>query len=408
VSVYYDKLADQEMDLLDQNDQLPVLAIRWAREAEDGPLAFGVVDDVAECKTLLRQSSKIVDMLTALTGASNRVHAFPELAAGEQAALGLLNRVSHARLTLARALDEEEPGDLNGEIGQVRFQRRTLMAAIEGLPLGSYDFGKREQQGVTQWNALSQELTRRAMEVDSLQATVNGLRRMVSDGPQAGVARDPASVARFQAELDANEHDLKRYRDEVAEARRQVDMGRAQIGLGDARYQKDASARDSFRDALDREVQLASGGAAGGGAGRFAGQISPLLAQAREYESRVSAALGQLEAQVAQRSGQLQLKIDAERANIAKYQQQLDAFGDEARDLVGHVAQRNFGFVRDELRKMVLRADVGITEQAWEVREEELARVRSLQSERARQEQVLDEELKEVRDDGVEPGQQAK
>ena len=46
-----------------------------------------------------------------------------------------------------------------------------------------------------------------------------------------------------------------------------------------------------------------------------------------------------------------------------------------------------------------------ITEQAWEVREEELDRVRSLQSERARQEQLLDEELKEVRDDGVEPGQ---
>jgi hypothetical protein len=34
--------------------------------------------------------------------------------------------------------------------------------------------------------------------------------------------------------------------------------------------------------------------------------------------------------------------------------------------------------------------------------------VRSLQSERARQEQLLDEELKEVRDDGVEPGQSGK
>jgi hypothetical protein len=72
------------------------------------------------------------------------------------------------------------------------------------------------------------------------------------------------------------------------------------------------------------------------------------------------------------------------------------------------VAQRNFGVVRDKLRGIVLRADVGITEQAWEVREEELSRVRSLQSERSRQEQLLDEELKEVRDDGVEPGQSSK
>ena len=53
----------------------------------------------------------------------------------------------------------------------------------------------------------------------------------------------------------------------------------------------------------------------------------------------------------------------------------------------------------------VLRADVGITEQAWEVREEELERVHNLQTERAREEQLLDEELREVLDDtGEGPG----
>jgi hypothetical protein len=231
---------------------------------------------------------------------------------------------------------------------------------------------------------------------------------MLSDGPQQGVARDPAAVTRFQAELDANEHDLKRYREEITEIRRQIEMGRAQIGLGDARYQSDAAARDQFRDLLEREVQLASGGGAGGGAQRLAGQLGALLAQARQYEGQLIAALQQLESQVAQRSGQLQQKVETERVNIAKYQQQLDVLDNEARDLVGHVAQRNFGLVRDKLRGIVLRADVGITEQAWEVREEEMDRVRSLQTERARQEQLLDEELKEVRDDGVEPGQPGK
>jgi tetratricopeptide (TPR) repeat protein len=408
VSVYYDKLADQELDLLDQSQQLPAMAVRWAREAEDGPLAFGVVDDVAECKKLLRQSAKIVDTLTALTSASNRVRAFPELAAGEQTALGLLNRIGRARLAIAKALDDEEPSDVSGELGMVRQQRRSLMASIEGLPVSSADFGKREQQGLQQWNGLSQELSRRLMEVDTLQATVNGLRRMLGDGPQQGVARDPASMQRFQAELDANEHDLKRYRDEVSEVRRQVEVGRAQIGLGDARYQNDAVARDQFRDLLLRETQLAASGVAGSGVVRFAGLAGAVLAQAGQYEAQVTAALQQIEAQVAARAGQLQQKIDLERANVAKFQQQLDALSDEARDLVGHVAQRNFGLVRDKLRGIVLRADVGITEQAWEVREEELDRVRSLQTERARQEQLLDEELKEVRDDGVEPGQSSK
>jgi tetratricopeptide (TPR) repeat protein len=408
VSVYYDRLAQQQLDLLDQNDQLPPVAVRWAREAEDGPLAFATIDDVNECKTLLRRSGQLVDKLTATMTAPTRVRAFPELAAGEMTALALINRLSRARLTLAHALDDEESSDLSGEIGSVRQQRRALMAAIEGLPVDAGDFAKRERQGVGQWNTLSQQLTSRTAEVDTLQATVNGLRRMLSDGPSQGVARDPASTQRFQAELDANEHDLKLYRDETAELRRQVEMGRVQIGLGDARYQNDAAARDQFRDALEREVQLAGNGVAGGGAQGFAGQARPLLAQARQYEDVLAASFHQLDAQVAERAGALQQKIDAERANLATYQRVLDGYDGEARDLVGHVAQRNFAVVRDRLRGIVLRADVGITEQAWEVREEELDRVRSLQGERARQEQLLDEELKEVRDDGVEPGQPSK
>lgn len=408
VSVYYDKLAQQQLDLLDQNDALPAIAIRWAREAEDGPLAFAVIDDINECKTLLRHSTQLVDKLTMLTYAPTRVRAFPELAAGEQTALALINRVSRARLTLARALDAEEPSDLGGEIGSVRQQRRALMATIEGLPVEAGDFARRDREGLAQWNGLSQQLTQRTQEVDSLQATINGLRRMLSDGPSQGIARDPASVQRFQVELAANEHDMKLYRDEMTELRRQIDLGRVQIGLGDARYQNDAVARDQFRDVLDREVQLASGGVAGGGAQGFSAQAGPLLAQARQYEAELVGSVAQLEAQVTQRVGALQQKINAERINVAGYQQQVDGFDNEARDIVGHVAERNFGLVRDRLRGIVLRADVGITEQAWEVREEELDRVRSLQSERSRQEQLLDEELKEVRDDGVEPGQPSK
>ena len=408
VSVYYDKLAQQQLELLDQNEQLPALAIRWAREAEDGPLAFAVIDDINETKTLIHQSNLLVDKLTALMGASNRVHAFPELEAGETAALSLLNRVSRARLTVAHALDRQESGNLSGEIAEVQKQRRALMGAIEGLPVSPDDFGRREQQGRSQWNALSQELTRRSMEVDALQASINGLRRMLTDGPQEGVVRDPASLVRYQAELDENEHDLRRYRDEITELRRQIDMGRAQIGLGDARYQNDAQSREQFHVLLEREVRLASTGAAGNSAQRFSGEAGAVLGDASRFEGELSGALQQLEGQVAKRSGQLQEKVETERQNLGKYQQQLDALDNEARDLVGHVAERNFGLVRDKLRGIVLRADVGLTEQAWEVREEELDRVRSLQSERSRQEQLLDEELKEVRDDGVEPGQPTK
>ena len=70
-----------------------------------------------------------------------------------------------------------------------------------------------------------------------------------------------------------------------------------------------------------------------------------------------------------------------------------------AKMTVGSVAMRNFKNVGERFRNIVLRADVGVTEEAWEVREEQLTRVRRLRIERARGEKLLQDELSEVLDD---------
>ena len=124
-----------------------------------------------------------------------------------------------------------------------------------------------------------------------------------------------------------------------------------------------------------------------------------MLSQARSEEDALIAAFQALEVQVAARTTELRAKIDGEAQNIARYNVTLSTYDGEARDLVGRVAERNFKIVREKLRSIVLRADVGVTEQAWEVREEELERVHNLQGERSREEQILDEELREVLDD---------
>lgn len=401
-AVYYEKLSQQQLDLLDQEEQLPKAAVRWAREAEDGPMAFAVIDDVNQCKQLIHQSYLLIDKLNIILDAANRVRAFPDLQAGEEKALSLINRLSKVRLMIAKGLDDEEPRDLSGEIAELRAQRRALQAQMGQLPVTSAEFAERDYQGARQWNTVSQELTRRGVEIDYLNATINGLRRMLKEDAQGGAARDPASVKRFNDELDANERLLEQRQEEVVELRRQIEIGRAQIGIGDARYQSDAQARVTFRDALEREVRLAAEGRAGGDAQRYAAKVLGSLEQARVVEDRLVQQFARLEQQVAGRLIEVWAKVEAERLKINDYNLQLGALDREAHALVGEVAKRNFLIVRDKVRGIVLRADVGITEQAWEVREEELERVHNLQTERAREEQLLDEELREVLDDAGE------
>ncbi len=398
-AVYYEKLSMQQLDLLDQNEQIPAAAVRWARDAEDGPLAFAVIDDVNQCKTLLRQSYSLIDRLSVILSATNRVRAFPELAAGEEKALSLLNRLGIMRAQIAKGLDEAEPQVLTGDIAAAREKRRQAQGVVTGLPISPADFSERDYAGMRQWNTVSQEISRRAVEIDYLHATINGLRRWLKDDAQRGVARDPASLKRFNDELDENERLLKQQQTEIVELHHQIEVGRAQIGIGDARYQNDAVARVQFRDALEREVQLASQGQAGGDAQKYAAKVRGALEQARAVEDRLVQQFGLLEQQVTARIGEVESTVEAERRKINGYNMTLGQYDAEAHDLVGRVAKRNFGIVRDKLRNIVLRADVGITEQAWEVREEELDRVHNLQTERAREEQLLDEELREVLDD---------
>lgn len=402
VAVYYDRLSQRDLDTLEDKGGLSPLAVKWAREAEGGTLVFAILDDVAMCRSLIKQSRSLIERLYAVTNAANRVRLFPELMAGEMRAVGLLNRVAKARLEIAQGLDEAEPGEVAGELASVRARRRQLMGTVAQMPINMADFDAREQAGVERWNHVSQGLSQRVLEIDYLQALINGLRTWMRRDPQRGVVRDPATTARFQKELEENETILKGYRENATQLRNQLEVGRIQVGFGDSRYQDDASKRMEFRELVEREVSLVSSGQAGGGAQSFGSRVSPQVTQARSLEDRLIASFNALEGKVAVKTAELRGKVDEERNNITKYNAVLETYDGEARDLVGRVARRNFIIVRDKLRNIVLRADVGITEQAWELREEELSRVRSLQTERAREEQLLDEELKEVLDDAGE------
>ncbi|XXX73719.1 tetratricopeptide repeat protein [Sorangium sp. So ce134] len=402
-AVYYDKLSQEQLEALDTDAALPPLAVQWAREAEDGPAAFAVIDDIHTCRELIKQSNELIEKLNAVLSSPNRVRAFPELKAGEEKALALLNRVALARLALGQGMDDVEDGSLSGEIGSVRARRRALEKRLARVPVTDADFQDREAQALKQWNTQSQRLQQLTLQMDSLQATINGLRRLLREGPHAGVVRDPASIARFEHELAQNERDLALYRQQADVLRKQVSAGRVQVGFGDQRFIEDAQVRKAHRDALTREVELAAAGAGGADLAAYAQRLTPVLRSGDAADARVEAALREIEGEVAQKSSGLRQIVSRETASVVHYSVQLDALDREARLVVGEVAMRNFGLVRDRLKNIILRADVGITEEAWEVREEQMTRVRSLQVERAREDRVLKEELNEVLDDSGDP-----
>lgn len=401
-AVYYDKLASEQLDTVDNTSQLPSLAVQWAREERDGPAAFALLDDISQSRDLIRQSQILVAKLRSILNAPNRVRAFPELRAGDQQAIQLINRISAARGTLAQGLDDAEGREVSGEIARVREERRALQERLRYLPVTDADMEARDLSAQRQWNSVSQRLQQLQLEVDYMQAIVNGLRRLLTEG-KAGVSRDPATISQWRAELEANERDLKTYKEQLAQTRRSIDTGRVMAGYGDQRFIEDDQARAAFREKLTQELQLAQSGAAGSAAADFANRAMPVMAQALESEKKIVAYKADIDTEVTKRVTEVSGVVEREAANIINYSAKLDALDQEARLVVGQVAFRNFTLVRDRLRNIVLHADVGAVEQAWEVREEQMMRVINLRRERDREDRLLQEELKEVLDDSADP-----
>jgi tetratricopeptide (TPR) repeat protein len=400
--VYFDTLSQDQLELFEAGRALPALVLKWAREGEDGERAFAIIDDVAISRRLIKEANQMIERLNAVLASPNKIRALPALKVGAERALGLLNSIAMARLLIGRGLVDVDDS-VGGQLGQVRAQRQALEKRLQLIPVSAGDFAGREQQAKRQWNRTSQGLQRLDLEIDTLQATINGLERILKDAPQAGIARSPAQVQQFNQALVEQRRLLKYYRDQVSQLRRSVEAGKVQVGFGDKRFVEDNEVRRQYAQLLAQEVQMSAQGAGGSSLANYARRVQPILQKAAAADQQIEAKLAEINNLVANKAGGLRNIVQRETANMVEYSLQLEALDQEARLVVGEVAMRNFGVVRERLQGIVLRADVGITEEAWELREEQYTRVRRLKIERARGEQRLQEELEEVLDDSADP-----
>jgi tetratricopeptide (TPR) repeat protein len=397
-AVYFDTLSKEQLELFESGAALPALVLKWAREGDNGETAFAIIDDVALSRRLIKESNEMIERLNAVLGSPNRIRALPALKQGAERGIALLNSTALARRSLGHGMDEVSD-DLSPQLAQARARRKSLERRLGMIPVRPSQFLERERDASRQWNRTSQSLQRLELEIDTLQAIINGLERLLSDAPHIGVQHSPQQIEDFKRRIEEQRRFVAYYREQVSQLRRGVEAGKVQVGFGDKRFVEDAQVRQAYKQAMWEEVRLAQAGAGGSSLANYAGRAFPVLQNADATDQRIESVLVRIDREVNDKAGAFRAAVQRETGNIVHYSLLLEELDKEARLAVGEVAMENFKQVRTRLRDIVLRADVGITEEAWELRAEQLTRVTRLKSERARAEQRLEEELNEVLDD---------
>jgi TolA-binding protein len=392
---YYDALTADEIEV---TGELPQLAVEWAREQAQEERTFAVIDEVSLSRQLMKRTSQLISKLRNVLDSPSRAKMFPELEAELKRALRLTNQLGIARRNLALGLDDEA-GPVSGELLQVRQERRKLLGRLGQVPTSPVDFQKRDSEAERAWGGVSQELQRLTLEADYLQAMVNGLRRVLADAAKYQVTRDEAARERYEAEIKANEAELSAHRQRIEELRQAAEIGKVQVGLGDERFREDDRVRRRFRELFAREVALVAVGGDTEDAVAYARAIAPVLARADRAEDALERSRAELESEAELGARDVAALVAREAEAMTGYAARLEELDQSARVLVGEVAMHSLERVRERLKSVVLRADVGLVQHAWEIREEQMSRVRNLQRERAREERFLNDELREVLDD---------
>ncbi len=395
---YYDRFVGASAGASLAGPPLPEVALEWARQGETGEGVFSVIADVGHSRRLVAEGKEKAEVLLALLGGPGRVRAFPQVFSTLQDVVADLNRVAHARLTLARGLDSLEQGPLGPELAQVAAERRALMGAIADLPADEAALARRSNVLARQWARAGRDVDWLDVELDSELARLERLRRGLA-APDA-VRRIPASErAVIAAELDAVERELAAERTAVGRLGNVVKVRELEVGVASEESAADDAARKRFGELLEREAQLAVAGQGGEALAAYARAIHPLLVRADNDETRLLAIAESLELDAATRASELAASVTAEAQALAMREQQLAAFDAASRVALGEAARRQVGVAGERLGGIVMRAELGNAQQAWQVRENARERLMALQRERDRLQKYLDGELREVIED---------
>ena len=381
---YFRQLVRENMHTFDANAFLPPLAQRWASLEGDMDRALGVLQDLAEARQLVRETSLLVQRLTAALSQPNRVAVFADLRRQRETTTALRNRVLRVRQQ-ALAL-ESRGGASSPELEEVRARRREIERFVERMPTSEDDFEQMDDEVLSRYRRLERELSRMEVELLGMEARIAATERYLAD--TAGT-RDASGDQAVRSELATQRRALEEYRADIGQLRVLLEAGRLQVGVGDDRYERHARLRAEHAQLVERERAL-------GGSSRFEAQFRRMAA----IESQLDTRDAEIDRIVDERTASIRTEVDEESGRIEGYRRELATLEGEAEDVVGAVTYDNFRRVQQRFYDLVLRADVGRIDVSWAEREEHRMRVEMLTRERSQELRALDDEFREITDEG--------
>jgi tetratricopeptide (TPR) repeat protein len=393
---FFTALMERGLTTMDVSSALPPLVMKWVGEEPEVQRALTLTSDLGVAKEYTLETERLLRLIEAVIDGPSRINAIPTIRSAMRRSQQLSNRLGQLR---AKLLDigQKKLGAGDGELRALAAERQQLQAQLNALPTSDEDFQRREEKALAVYQHMRQELARNEVRLDRLVAMVVALERFIAD-PTYTEGVPEQSLKALRDELDRHRGGVDQMREDLEKLREDVESARYQIGVGDNLDQSDAQLREKVRKigAKERELLRSRGGQAGN-------RLDGVIGTIEETEQTIADFRVAAEKEADRQIEDIRRQIRAEREHVKEYRTELSALNGEAEEVVGGVTFENFSNVRKRFHNLILKADVGVIDVAWERKEEHKDRGSTFNKDRLAEIQNLDREFEEVKGGGVAP-----
>jgi tetratricopeptide (TPR) repeat protein len=395
---YFRDLISKNLAKFDTNAILPPVAQKWMKQEEQVQRVSTLIGDESDLKKSLDESEELIRRLEKAMTGPGRVNVFPDLANARAKAVAVSNECSGVKQALAGRMSRliAPVAGAEHELKGLERERDQLEQKLRTLPVTSEAIAERQKRARAQFNELDKRVVELMTVLNGVRAAGVATRKFYND--QVAKTLPAEQRARAQQEIDGFIAEVEGEGESGDRLRKEFEDAKMSIGVEDSDMQAAHQLRRQYDDVLrrlhDLDVRVRARLSAGDRS--KAEQIESILDRARAVEGKVATFNGRIDKMLDTRLKDIQTEVNDEKLKVVAYRQQLGGYTVESADVGGGIMAESFRAVTQRFYNVVVRADVGIIDVAWALKDNATRSTNKLVAERKRELKLLDDEYKQV------------
>ena len=279
---------------------------------------------------------------------------------------------------------------------QLEAERASLEVRLRQLPTKDESIAERQKKARAAFNEIDKQASEVQVALLGVRAQLVATNKFYRDTVQATLP--PAQQREALAELERHVAELDAEQAGIDAVRKDLEDSAQSVGVDDADMRAGEEAKQKYAELLHRQnellVKISSRMSPGDRS--QAEQNQAVLSRADGIDEKLRAYNSKIDVLVDEKLAPIRSTIDEEKGRVGGYRALLTGYDGESADVGGSVLADSLKNVSQRFYTLVVRADVGIIDVAWALKDAATQETNRLTSERVRELKLLDDEFKEV------------